>query len=183
MGQILTLYSIGSTSDLLEEDIEELQEESGFSTEELLRMYERFKKLDTQETGRISVDALLAIPEFSMNPLVTRLAYLFEGVNFREFVQILARFRPDASDGVKLEFAFKIYDVDADGFISPLDLQAVIEMMVGSNLSEEQLAVLVDNTIKRLDTDGDGRISYEEFCDSVDAAEVRERLSMQISTL
>jgi serine/threonine-protein phosphatase 2B regulatory subunit len=42
--------------------------------------------------------------------------------------------------------AFKIYDMDNDGYISNGELFQVLKMMVGTNL------------------DGDGKISYEEFC-------------------
>ena len=37
-------------------------------------------------------------------------------------------------------------------------------MMVGSNLKDGQLQQIVDKTIIYSDKDGDGKISYEEFC-------------------
>lgn len=37
--------------------------------------------------------------------------------------------------------------------------------MVGNNLTEKQLQEIVDKTILYADKDGDGRISFEEFCD------------------
>ena len=40
-------------------------------------------------------------------------------------------------------------------------------MMVGTNLKDTQLQPLVDKTILQLDKDGDGKISYEEFCSIV----------------
>ena len=36
--------------------------------------------------------------------------------------------------------------------------------MVGNNLTEKQLQEIVDKTILYSDKDGDGKISYEEFC-------------------
>ncbi len=36
--------------------------------------------------------------------------------------------------------------------------------MVGNNLSEKQLQEIVDKTILYADKDGDGKISYVEFC-------------------
>ena len=36
--------------------------------------------------------------------------------------------------------------------------------MVGNNLKEVQLQQIVDKTILQFDADGDGKISYEEFC-------------------
>lgn len=60
--------------------------------------------------------------------------------------------------------AFKIYDINQDGYISNGELFTVLKMMVGNNLKEVQLQQIVDKTIIQFDTDGDGKISYEEFC-------------------
>jgi len=60
--------------------------------------------------------------------------------------------------------AFKIYDVDGDGYISNGELFQVLKMMVGNNLKDTQLQQIVDKTIINADTDGDGKISFEEFC-------------------
>lgn len=60
--------------------------------------------------------------------------------------------------------AFKIYDMDKDGYISNGELFQVLKMMVGNNLKETQLQQIVDKTIIHADTDGDGKISFEEFC-------------------
>ena len=60
--------------------------------------------------------------------------------------------------------AFKIYDMDKDGYISNGELFQVLKMMVGSNLKDAQLQQIVDKTIIHADSDGDGKISFEEFC-------------------
>lgn len=60
--------------------------------------------------------------------------------------------------------AFKIYDIDRDGYISNGELFQVLKMMVGSNLKDGQLQQIVDKTIIYSDKDGDGKISYDEFC-------------------
>ena len=69
--------------------------------------------------------------------------------------------------------------MDKDGFISNGELYQVLKMMVGNNLKglfhflnswarnlivDTQLQQIVDKTIIYADTDGDGKISYEEFC-------------------
>jgi len=63
-----------------------------------------------------------------------------------------------------LTVAFKIYDIDRDGYISNGELFQVLKMMVGNNLKDGQLQQIVDKTIIYSDKDGDGRISYDEFC-------------------
>ena len=59
--------------------------------------------------------------------------------------------------------AFKVYDIDQDGFISNGELFQVLKTMVGNNLTDKQLQQIVDKTILYADKDGDGKISYEEF--------------------
>lgn len=54
--------------------------------------------------------------------------------------------------------------MDKDGYISNGELFQVLKMMVGSNLKDTQLQQIVDKTIIHADTDGDGKISFEEFC-------------------
>lgn len=60
--------------------------------------------------------------------------------------------------------AFKIYDIDKDGYISNSELFQVLKMMVGNNLKDTQLQQIVDKTIIFADKDEDGKISFEEFC-------------------
>ncbi len=76
--------------------------------------------------------------------------------------------------------AFRIYDIDQDGFISNGELFQVLKTMVGNNLTEKQLQEIVDKTILYSDKDGDGKISYEEFCDvSYSISEYRHSVRVQ----
>lgn len=63
--------------------------------------------------------------------------------------------------------AFKVYDMDRDGYISNGELFLVLKMMVGNNLKDGQLQQIVDKTIMEADRDGDGRLSFEEFMQMV----------------
>ena len=62
-----------------------------------------------------------------------------EKISFLEFVQGLSSLSVSASDEEKLKFAFQIYDMNNDGFISNGELFEVLKMMVGSNLNDTQL--------------------------------------------
>lgn len=85
-------------------------------------------------------------------------------VDFREFISGLSAFSSRGAAEEKLRFAFKVYDIDRDGYISNGELFLVLKMMVGSNLKDSQLQQIVDKTIMEADQDGDGKINWEEFC-------------------
>ena len=106
----------------------------------------------------------------AQNPLVKRVIAVLDknkdgNISFLEFVQGLNSLSAGASSEEKLRFAFKIYDINGDGFISNGELFTVLKMMVGNNLNDVQLQQLVDRTIIKADKDLDGRISFEEFKD------------------
>jgi serine/threonine-protein phosphatase 2B regulatory subunit len=84
-------------------------------------------------------------------------------ISFLEFVQGLNSLSSSASQEEKLRFAFQIYDINNDGFISNGELFTVLKMMVGNNLNDVQLQQLVDRTIIKADEDLDGKISFAEF--------------------
>ena len=107
--------------------------------------------------------------ELAQNPLVKRVIAVLDknkdgNISFLEFVQGLNSLSAGASQEEKLRFAFQIYDINNDNYISNGELFAVLKMMVGNNLNEVQLQQLVDRTIIKADEDFDGKISFEEFC-------------------
>ncbi|KAL9953561.1 hypothetical protein ACROYT_G040998 [Oculina patagonica] len=81
-----------------------------------------------------------------------------------EFIEGVSQFSVKGDKESKLKFAFMIYDMDNDGFISNGELFQVLKMMVGNNLKETQLQQIVDKTVINADKDGDGKISFSEFC-------------------
>lgn len=60
-------------------------------------------------------------------------------VDFQEFVSGLSAFSSKGNKEEKLRFAFRVYDIDRDGYISNGELFVVLKMMVGSNLKDQQL--------------------------------------------
>jgi len=80
----------------------------------------------------------------------------------------------------KLRFAFRIYDMDNDGYISNGELFQVLKMMVGSNLKDTQLQQIVDKTILFADKDEDGKICFEEFCSIVGNTDVHKKMVVDV---
>lgn len=77
-----------------------------------------------------------------------------------------------------MQFAFKVYDIDRDGYISNGELFIVLKMMVGSNLKDQQLQQIVDKTIMEADLDKDGKISFEEFTKMVENTDVSMSMTL-----
>lgn len=55
--------------------------------------------------------------------------------------------------------AFKVFDLDGDGFITREELKIAMEM-IGEHVTEEQ----IDQVILMADTDHDEKINYEGKC-------------------
>lgn len=158
---------------------------STFDIEEIKRLGKRFKKLDLDKSGSLSVDEFMSLPELQQNPLVQRVIDIFDTdgngeVDFKEFIEGISQFSVKGNKDAKLQFAFKIYDIDRDGYISNGELFQVLKMMVGNNLKDGQLQQIVDKTIIYSDKDGDGKISYDEFCAMVGGLEVHKKMVVDV---
>ena len=107
----------------------------------------RFRKLDQNNDGNLTLEEFMSIPQLQTNPLVSRVIKIFDLdgnglVNFSgnqrnlwavqyfhvnkifvvcfpsEFVTGMSVFSGAADRMQTLRFAFKIYDMDKDGYIS-----------------------------------------------------------------
>ena len=117
------------------------------------------------------------------NPLVKRVIAVLDknkdgSISFLEFVQGLNSLSAGSTNEEKLRFAFQIYDINNDGYISNGELFQVLKMMVGDNLNDVQLQQLVDRTIIKADTDKDGKISFDEFSEMVKDLDVIDKLTI-----
>ncbi|KAL5008018.1 hypothetical protein ScPMuIL_013599 [Solemya velum] len=179
---------------LQEEEINEIQNETGFSPNQIVRLYSRFTNLDKLNNGFLSREDFLRIPELAINPLGDRIVHAFfqesndETVNFKQFMRVLGRFRPIKINveknklntrEEKLKFAFRMYDLDGDDKISREELLAVLHMMVGANISEEQLGSIADRTISEADIDGDDHICFQEFVRAMERVDVEQKMSIR----
>ena len=66
--------------------------------------------------------------------------------------------RPDGDQKEELLEAFKVFDTNNDGFISPEELRHVMANL-GENLKDDE----IDEMIKEADKNGDGKVDYDEF--------------------
>jgi len=158
---------------------------SHFDAEEIQRLGKRFRKLDLDNSGSLSIDEFMSLPELQQNPLVQRVIEIFDQdgngeLDFKEFIEGVSQFSVKGDKMSKLKFAFRIYDIDNDGFISNGELFQVLKMMVGTNLKEQQLQQIVDKTIIYADKDGDGKISFNEFSMIVSNLDVDKKMVVDV---
>ncbi|XP_006145623.1 calcineurin subunit B type 2 [Tupaia chinensis] len=154
---------------------------SHFDNDEIKRLAKSFKKMDLDKSGSLSSEEFMSLPGLQQNPLVQRVIDIFDvdgngEVDFKEFIMGTSQFSVKGDKNEKLRFAFRIYDMDKDGYISNGELFQVLKMMVGDNLKDWQLQQLVDKTIITMDRDGDGKISFEEFSAVVEDLEIYKKL-------
>lgn len=160
-------------------------------------------KLDKDNSGSIDKEEFLSIPQIANNPLASRMIAIFDedgggDVDFHEFIKGLSAFSERGNKIEKLQcktispfllttfmcspgpaVAFKVYDMDRDGYISNGELFLVLKMMVGNNLKDNQLQQIVDKTIMEADKDMDGRISFDEFVSMVENTDVAKQMTLE----
>merc|ERR1711992_37986 len=202
-----------SSLQLQQENIEQISEETGFTSNQIERLWSRFTSLDKQQKGHLTREDFLRIPELAINPLGDRIVHAFfrdssnkdeeeggkfnganekEIVNSPDFVRVLAHFRPIKKNAEKnkmnsrvekLRFAFRMYDLDGDDKISKEELLAVLTMMVGANISEDQLVSIAERTIMEADEDKDNLISFDEFSKVLQRTDVEQKNVYQVPQL
>ncbi|AMD19969.1 HCL182Wp [Eremothecium sinecaudum] len=164
--------------------LEELLDETNFDRYEINRLRKRFLKLDRDSSGSIDRSEFMSIPGVASNPLAGRIMEVFDtdnsgDIDFQEFINSLSIFSGRGDREEKLRFAFKIYDIDDDGYISNGELFIVLKIMIGNNLEDEQLQHIVDRAVMENDLDGDGRLNFEEFMNAIETTEVANSLTIE----
>lgn len=152
-----------------------------FTSEEIYRLRKCFMKLDTNNLGSIDTCEFFSIPQIAKNPLATRLFAVVDedgdgNMDFEELLRSLSLFSSKGHKMEKLRFAFKIYDMDRDGYISNGELFLVLKMMTRNNLKDRHLQQIVDKTIMEADKDKDGKISFEEFTQMITNTDITENM-------
>lgn len=81
---------------------------STFDADEIKRLGKRFRKLDLDNSGSLSIDEFMSLPELQQNPLVQRVIDIFDTdgngeVDFKEFIQGVSQFSVKGDKESKLK--------------------------------------------------------------------------------
>ncbi|KAF9680050.1 hypothetical protein SADUNF_Sadunf06G0079700 [Salix dunnii] len=136
------------------------------STEEVEDIKEMFKRMDTDNDGIISIEELkTGLRSFGSHLVESEVQMLVEAVDssgkgkldYGEFVAVSLHLQRMANDE-HLRKAFSYFDKDGDGYIEPDELRDAL-MEDGA----DDCTDVANDIFQEVDTDKDGRISYDEF--------------------
>jgi Ca2+-binding EF-hand superfamily protein len=157
------------------EEFEELEALSGFTRDEIRKLYRRFRTLDRSGDGTLGEEDLLRVPEVAMNPMVDRVVGYFgfgphairlsgkstTRVNFTDFVRALSLFNARSSKEEKLEHAFSTFDLDSDGILSRDEFTSLLRTLVGKSMEQADLEALVDYALMELNSENG--LEFKDF--------------------
>ncbi|XP_039201938.1 calcium and integrin-binding family member 4 isoform X2 [Crotalus tigris] len=152
-------------------ELEEYQVLTFLTKGEILRIHEMFCSSCPQgkdyRKEKLTTEQVCSWPQLKMNPFRDRICKVFSTDGYFTFEDILGMasvFSYLACPTLKIEYAFRIYDFNNDGFIDEEDLQNVIRRLINkNNLSEEEIVSLANHILEEADLDNDRMLSLAEF--------------------
>ncbi|KYQ89480.1 calcium-binding protein [Tieghemostelium lacteum] len=166
---------MGNQLSLKKEEVELLQASTHFDAKELKVLYKQFRKDSPSGIiDRIEFKELMTQMGIADQFLHELLFNVFDKnkdgtVNFQEFVcgvSSITRGTPEE----KIEFAFSLYDLDGNGYITKLEMESILESMyklVGTFVTYSGKKFdpheLIDEFFDKMDENCDGNISLEEY--------------------
>merc|ERR1712037_675832 len=154
-------------------DFEEINEQTGLAVDEIKCLKVCFDLFDTKKQDFLSADDLGEIMRaMGFRPTEEELADLLKEIDedgsgeieIGEFCQLCVTFLVEDPDMEtmkrELKDAFRLYDREAQGFITTETLRGLITELLAPLTDEE-----VEGILEELDEDGSGSMDFDEFCE------------------
>lgn len=178
-----------STNQEHKDTIRQLTKDTHFSRRQLVFLYRRFKKLDSDNTDSVSTENIMSdIIGLGEHPLLLRIVTLMDvkendTVTFTDFVRTLSCFHRQAPVDEKIRFAFEVFNISSnDDFLSRHDLFVTLKTMLGT---EGVLVEDVENIVHLILSEGDpgalesDRLTYDEFYDVMIQTDIASDMSLR----
>ncbi|XP_058581090.1 calaxin-like isoform X1 [Neofelis nebulosa] len=198
LGYLRTLQCVEATLDMDQKTLKKLVESisntvKNFKKSEvecLIRLFHSLVERANVRLNNLGLDrnAFRAILHsvFGMTDdmLMNRVFFVFDKdhdncINVKEWVKGLSVFLRGTFEE-KLKFCFEVYYLNGDGYISREEIFDMLKNSLHQQSSEEEndegIKELVDITLKKMDYDNDGKISFADF----EKAVREERLLLEV---
>ena len=144
-----------------------------FTEEQIAEFREEFRRFDKGDDGHITITDLEVIMNSNGQfPTEAELQDIInEGdangdmiIDFPEFLAMTCRKVKETDTEAEIKEAFRVYDMDENGFISVAEVRHVmVNLGEFRGKTEEEIDQEIDKMIWEADIDGDGQVTYEEF--------------------
>ncbi|XP_023235515.1 calmodulin-like [Centruroides sculpturatus] len=139
--------------------------------EQISEFREAFSLFDKEGNGTITGKELgTLMRSLGQNPTEAQLKAMIQDlqnsgrdqIDFPLFLELMAKQMREAISEQEIRDAFKIFDRDNTGYIIVAELRHVLTNL-GEKLTDEEM----DELLREVEIDNEGRIKYQEFVDMV----------------
>ena len=145
--------------------------------DEFEKIRDDFLLIDRDGDGQLTREEMLEVLEDKKEENLDFMMRLMDTdssgtVEFHEFLEIMAFLNFDK--GLNKRSAgqfFRALDKDGDGYLTVAEIQYFYEM-IGTKGETDPTSEEIEVLVKDLDTDGDGKIDFEEFLNGINKFEI-----------
>ena len=142
-------------------------ERPGLDEDEILEIKEAFDLFDPERTGMISPkelkDTMDSLGFDEKSKIIYEMLDQFDNnmdakIDFGEFMDLMTAKMSDNDSKDDIRKVFKLFDEGGNGYVTITDLKRITKEL-GENLDENEM----NEMIERADSDGDGKVSFDDF--------------------
>lgn len=99
-------------------------------------------------------------------------------IDFERFLETLSVFSHKVSVETKLEFAYKVFDVDGSGRVSRNNMFVILFLIVGKSMSVPDIKELVNKTFNGLGVKPGEEMTYDVFKEAMESLDMKSLMTI-----